>query len=216
MKASHDTNADNSAAKQAALDAMNAREWPQALAQGKAHWAANPDAAWTNPDDMHDRAVSHFHCGDKDVALTWLNKAADIQPDYGYRYASRGWMKQACGDLRGAIEDYKRAVELDPEDAVTWNNLGLLEEQLGYQEQAKERYRVSDELLGILKERGIDPETDTPAFRDRPQAPSLTTEPETEEASSKSFWGEIRRAVGTTDGRIELWDFIRNGFTLKG
>ena len=216
MKASHDTNADNSAAKQAALDAMTAREWPQALTQWEAHWAAHPDAAGTNPDDMHDRAVSHFHCGDKDVALGWLNKAADIQPDYSYRYASRGWMKQACGDLRGAIEDYKRAVELDPEDAVTWNNLGLLEEQLGYQEQAKERYRVSDELLGILKDRGIDPETDAPAFRDRPQAPSLTTEPETEEASSKSFWGEIRRAVGTTDGRTELWDFIRNGFTLKG
>ena len=47
--------------------------------------------------------------------------------------------------MRGAIEDYKRTVELDPEDAVTWNNLGLLEEQLGYQEQAKERYRVSDD-----------------------------------------------------------------------
>ncbi|MGB2228015.1 MAG: hypothetical protein ACPHZB_00675, partial [Flavobacteriales bacterium] len=72
MKASHDTNADNSAAKQAALDAMTAREWPQALAQWKAHWAAHPDAAGTNPDDMHDRAVSHFHCGDKDVALDWL------------------------------------------------------------------------------------------------------------------------------------------------
>ena len=144
---------------------------------------------------MHDRAVSHFHCGEKDLALDWLNKAADVQPDYSYRYASRGWMKQACGDLRGAIEDYKRTVELDPEDAVTWNNLGLLEEQLGYQEQAKERYRVSDELLGILKERGIDPETDAPAFRDRPQAPSLPTKPKAEGPSSKSFWGEIRRAV---------------------
>lgn len=216
MKASHDTNADNSAAKQAALDAMTAREWTQALVNWKAHWAAHPEAADHNPDDMHDRAVSHFHCGEKDLALDWLNKAADVQPDYSYRYASRGWMKQACGDLRGAIEDYKRTVELDPEDAVTWNNLGLLEEQLGYQEQAKERYRVSDELLGILKERGIDPETDTPAFRERPQQPTLPNDPSTEVASSKSFWGEIRRAVGTTDGRSELWDFIRNGFTLKG
>ena len=64
----------------------------------------------------------------------------------------------------GAIEDYKKALELDPEDAVTWNNLGLLEEQLGYQEQARERYRVSDELLGILNEHGIDPESSAPAF----------------------------------------------------
>ena len=216
MKASHDTNADNSAAKQAALDAMTAREWREALAQWKAHWASNPDDASTNPDDMHDRAVSHFHCGEKDAALDWLNQAADVQPDYSYRYASRGWMKQACGDLRGAIEDYKRTVELDPEDAVTWNNLGLLEEQLGYQEQAKERYRVSDELLGILKERGIDPETDAPAFREKPQQPSLPNNPSPEVESTKSFWGEIRRAVGTTNGRSELWDFIRNGFTLKG
>ena len=80
MKASHDTNADNSAAKQAALDAMTAREWPQALAQWKAHWADHPDAAGTNPDDMHDRAVSHFHSGEKDLALDWLNKAG-IQID---------------------------------------------------------------------------------------------------------------------------------------
>jgi len=216
MKASHDTNADNSAAKQAALDAMTAREWREALAQWKAHWASNPDDARTNADDMHDRAVSHFHCGENDAALDWLNQAADVQPDYSYRYASRGWMKQACGDLRGAIEDYKRTVELDPEDAVTWNNLGLLEEQLGYQEQAKERYRVSDELLGILKERGIDPETDAPAFREKPQQPSLPNNPSPEVESTKSFWGEIRRAVGTTNGRSELWDFIRNGFTLKG
>ena len=99
---------------------------------------------------------------------------------------------------------------------MTWNNLGLLEEQLGYQEQAKERYRVSDELLGILRERGIDPETDAPAFRDQPKAPSLPTKHESKRASSKSFWREVRRAVGTTDGRNELWDFIKNGFTLKG
>ena len=112
MKASHDTNADNSAAKQAALDAMTARSGPGVGAM-EAHGLPTPTPR-TNPDDMHDRAVSHFHCGDKDVALDWLNKAADIQPDYSYRYASRGWMKQACGDLRGAIEDYKRRWNLTP------------------------------------------------------------------------------------------------------
>ena len=60
MKASHDTNADNSAAKQAALDAMTAREWREALAQWKAHWASNPDDAGTNPDDMHDLSLIHI------------------------------------------------------------------------------------------------------------------------------------------------------------
>ena len=79
MKASHDTNADNSAAKQAALDAMTAREWPRRWCNGR-RIGRPPRRPRTNPDDMHDRAVSHFHCGDKDVALDWLNKAADIQP----------------------------------------------------------------------------------------------------------------------------------------
>ena len=62
---------------------------------------------------------------------------------------------------------------MDPDDAVTWNNLGLLEEQMGYQEQARERYKVSDELLGILNEHGIDPESSSPAAQDRP-SPSGT------------------------------------------
>ena len=103
-------------------------------------------------------------------------------------------MKQASGDTHGAIADYKKALELDPEDAVTWNNLGLLEEQLG-QEQARERYRVSDELLGILNEHGIDPESSAPAFEERPAlpSPSLARRPKRrEDAAPKTFWGDQR------------------------
>ena len=150
--------------------------------------------------------------------MSWLNQAADTQPDYSYRYSSRGWMKQASGDIQGAIEDYKKALELDPDDAVTWNNLGLLEEQLGYQEQAKERYRVSDELLGILNEHGIDPESSAPAFTERPaqQPDSGTAAPESVADDPKSIWSELRRAIGTKEGRSELWTFVTNGFTLRG
>ena len=125
-----------------------------------------------------------------------------------------------CGDTHGAIADYKKALELDPEDAVTWNNLGLLEEQLGYQEQARERYRVSDELLGILNEHGIDPESSAPAFEERPASPTPISGEEAqaadEDAAPKTFWGEIQRTVWTKEGRRELWTFVTNGFTLRG
>ena len=97
---------------------------------------------------------------------------------------------------------------------MTWNNLGLLEEQLGYQEQAKERYRVSDELLGILNEHGIDPESSAPAFEERPVAPPVAPDLPAEE--ERSFWGELKRATLTKSGRQELWTFVRNGFTLRG
>lgn len=208
MKPSHNPNADNSKARAEA--AMERHAWPEALEAWLAWWSDDV----TDPDAMHDRAVCHFHCGEKEVALTWLNRAADAQPDYSYRYSSRGWMKQATGDTHGAIEDYKKALELDPEDAVTWNNLGLLEEQLGYQEQAKERYRVSDELLGILNEHGIDPESSAPAFEERP-AP-MPMEPDMPAQEGRSFWGELKRATLTKSGRQELWTFVRNGFTLRG
>ena len=113
---------------------------------------------------------------------------------------------------------HKKALELDPEDAVTLNNLGLLEEQLGYQEQAKERYRVSDELLGILNEHGIDPESNVPAFNERPASPlqPRAGAPESAPEETRSFWRELRRAVGTQEGRRELWTFVTNGFTLRG
>jgi len=212
MKPSHNSNADNSSAKQRAEEAMERRAWPEALDAWRAWWSDDV----TDPDAMHDRAVCHFHCGDKDKAMAWLNQAAEIQPDYSYRYSSRGWMKQAMGDTHGAIEDYKKALELDPEDAVTWNNLGLLEEQLGYQEQAKERYRVSDELLGILNEHGIDPESSAPAFEERPAAPSPSVAPSETEEEGSTFWGELKRATLTKSGRQELWTFVKNGFTLRG
>ena len=220
MKASHNPNADNSPSKAPAEQAMERGDWANALAEWKSWWAAAGEHANLDPDAMHDRAVCHFHCGDKGVALDWLNRAADVQPEYSYRYSSRGWMKQASGDTHGAIADYKRALELDPEDAVTWNNLGLLEEQLGYQEQARERYRVSDELLGILNEHGIDPESSAPAFEERPASPTPISGEEAqaadEDAATKTFWGEIQRTVWTKEGRRELWTFVTNGFTLRG
>ena len=38
-------------------------------------------------------------------------------------------MKQSLGDDAGAISDYKKALELDPEDIYTQNNLIILEEK---------------------------------------------------------------------------------------
>ena len=85
-----------------------------------------------NPDAVHDLAICCFHLKRMEEALHWLDRAVELQPDYGYRYASRAWMRAAAKQYDGARSDYQRAIALDPEDAVSQNNLGLLEEQLGY------------------------------------------------------------------------------------
>ncbi|MDA0729231.1 MAG: tetratricopeptide repeat protein [Bacteroidetes bacterium] len=222
--------------RQRALVSMKSQQWREALTCWEQWWTDMNLVQ--DPDAMHDRAVCHFHCGEGDLALKWLDLAVEVQPEYSYRYASRGWMKQALQDDEGARLDYEKALVLDPEDAITLNNLGLLEERMGYKKQARERFKVSNELRGILQEHGIDTETrfeSQPRQGSGPSQPSNTalsegrsTGPHEEGASTvdsrKSaskpntfvqYWVEITRALSTAEGRKELWGFIRNGFTLR-
>ncbi|MBM55554.1 MAG: hypothetical protein CMB32_03245 [Euryarchaeota archaeon] len=107
---------------------MKNREWVLALIEWE-KWHELIDENEKNPNSYHDLGICKFNLGRVKEAIADLDKAAKLQPDYGYRYASRGWMKQSMGDINGAIEDYKRAIELDPEDMYTQNNLIILEEK---------------------------------------------------------------------------------------
>ncbi len=99
-----------------------------------------------------DRAVAFFHADQGRYSLDDMNKARDLEPYKGYRYSSRAFIKDHLGDLDGAIEDYKEAVRIDPEDAIAQNNLGLLEEKKGYKEQSKKRFITADKLADGEKE----------------------------------------------------------------
>lgn len=46
-------------------------------------------------------------------------------------------MLEIFGDTEAAILDYEKAIKLDPEDAVSYNNIGLLQEKLGYKQKAQ-------------------------------------------------------------------------------
>ena len=101
------------------------------------------------PDDLNilsDRGVAYLHKEDKLRCFGDLNRAIQLQPDYAYRYAARAFAKKHFGDLDGAVEDYEKAVSLDPTDAVAHNNLGLLLEEKGYKKEADERFARADKL----------------------------------------------------------------------
>ena len=149
---------------------------------------------------LHDRAVCLFQLGRKTESLDLLNRAAALEPDNPYRYASRAWIRAAMKDVDGAIDDYRKALELDPDDAITLNNLGLLEEQYGMRKVAQERFRRADTLSGILREAGVDPPT--------AQAPP---EDQTEPETNGTVWTEIKGVFTQPERRKDFLKFLKNG-----
>ncbi len=211
------------------------RNWEEALLA----FERAMDQVIDNPDLIHDRAVAMFNLGQKEAALSELDRALELQPDYSYRYSSRAYMRNALKDIHGAIEDYKKAIELDPEDAIAHNNLGMLEEQLGYTKEAHDRYKVADELKGILSEAQIDsnsrqekhppkvePVKDEAAYLeklrrhqaaiDQEQALSPKKPVVIEPAEKSSgFLSEALSVFTSKKRRKEFFRFIRNGFKLE-
>lgn len=82
-------------------------------------------------------------------AVLDFNKAIELDPNNPYHYACRAYIKDKTGDTEGAVDDYQKAFDLDPADAITLNNLGLAEQKLGHTKSARERFKYSDDLLGI-------------------------------------------------------------------
>ena len=109
---------------------------------------------------------------------------------------------------------YKRQA-LDPDDAITQNNLGLLEEQLGRMESAKQRFAAADQLDKVLSENDIKLQS---SEQPKPTETVATPEPIVTKKTPNpdpSAWIELTKAVTTSEGRREFIDFIRNGFKLN-
>lgn len=159
----------------------------------------------SNGDYWSERGVTYFHLGKKKEALADMDKAVELQPNKPYRYSSRAYILGHYKMTQAAIKDYEKAIELDPDDAVAQNNLGMLQEQLGYKSEAKKRFNIADSLaenqkgnadLGIegeqLKARNIQKELD-------------------EEKQNQSIWKELK-SLTTKEGRASFGKFIKSGF----
>lgn len=94
---------------------------------------------------LSDRGVA-LHLSERpEAAMADFNRALELEPKNPYRYSSRAYVRAAYGDVQGAIADYNKCLELDPDDAIALNNLGMLEEKLGYA-TSKDRFAQADRL----------------------------------------------------------------------
>ena len=181
------------------------KQWAQAEQLFATLMAENESqGAPADGDIIHDHAVCIFQLGRTKEALQAFDRGVELEPDRAYRYASRAWIKAAMKDVDGAIADYKKALELDPEDAITLNNLGLLEEQYGMRKSAQEKFRRADTLMGILKDAGVDP----PQAEEPKPAVAATKAPE----PPSSLWREMAAVLTDAGQRKAFWTFVKKGF----
>lgn len=152
-----------------------------------------------NADALGARAVAKFHLKDTSCLID-LNQAIALEPENAYRYSSRAYVLDALGDTEAAVIDYLKAVELDPEDYVAFNNLGMLEEKLGRQKKAQSHFDESDALLGLKKKEG------RYQFPDPPLQQSLN------QAKSKSMLQVFKETFTSKEGWQSFYQFLSQKF----
>ncbi|MCB9361433.1 MAG: tetratricopeptide repeat protein [Flavobacteriales bacterium] len=146
-----------------------------------------------------ERAVSYYHLKNYKAAVDDLNKAVELEPNNPYRYSSRAYIR-AYIDIDGAMADYERAIELDPQDDISYNNLGLLQENQGSMRKAQENFERNKQILANT------PKTTEPL----PQVKKQEIEEE-----NLTFWNVIKQLMTSKKTQKEFGSFLKNGFKKK-
>ena len=134
-----------------------------------------------------------------------MDEAVRLQPLKPYRYSSRAYIRGHFKLTQEAIADYEKAIELDPEDAVAQNNLGMLQEQLGYKNEAKKRFEIADDLMENPKGN-----TDVGIQGEPLEARNIQREIN-EAKKNESLWNELK-SLKSKEGRASFGKFVKSGF----
>ncbi|MEO6952717.1 MAG: tetratricopeptide repeat protein [Polyangia bacterium] len=76
-------------------------------------------------------------------AIEQARLAVHHGPDRAQNHVTLGYVLSSAGDKKAARRSYDKALELDPDDATAWNNLGCLDMEEGNTPGARERFRES-------------------------------------------------------------------------
>jgi tetratricopeptide (TPR) repeat protein len=153
-----------------------------------------------------------------------MNLALDIDPENPYRYSSRAYIKDFFGDIEGAIADYEKCVEMDPQDFIALNNLGLLVEKKGNLKKAQHYFKRTDDLLERnpnwqSRIYNADEESEN---NDAPQLKSTMQEDQqskpivkSSQPSKANIWKASKDVLTKKSVFKEFIRFVLNGFKLS-
>ncbi|MDC3351673.1 tetratricopeptide repeat protein [Crocinitomicaceae bacterium] len=162
----------------------------------------------TNANALSHRGISYLNIDKLELSLADMDAAVEHDPEYSFRYQSRGYLKARMKDYAGALADYEKAVELDPNDAIAHNNLALAQEQMGWAKEAKENFDKSDRLSGI--------KTAEERAEDRKQKETtIEKKPVAKQPEQQNKTGVIKEVFSNKETFKDFVQFIKNGFRIK-
>ena len=84
--------------------------------------------------------------GERKRAIEVINRALDLDQSSAEIWYDRGVIKRDSGDLDGAIDDFKKAVELNPSFGMAVHNIGSICFDRGDQEEACRYWSIGSDL----------------------------------------------------------------------
>ncbi|MBN2351715.1 MAG: tetratricopeptide repeat protein [Spirochaetales bacterium] len=91
-------------------------------------------------------SVTVIHSRSFSDPMTFWNTSISQNPRNILMYTNRGYERYIRNDFQGAIEDFKKALTLDPDYAAAYNNMGTVYSAKGDLEQAVKEYDKAVQL----------------------------------------------------------------------
>lgn len=81
-----------------------------------------------------------------DKGILFADRQIELTPD-SYSYIDRGLLHMEAGQFDLALEDFKKVIELDPDNPHAWNNIGCIYKYTRQYKKAIESFRKAAELM---------------------------------------------------------------------
>jgi tetratricopeptide (TPR) repeat protein len=111
-------------------------QWNQALKLAEDQLRQSPDRI----DYRMKLAITCFRAGKYAEASAQFQQLIDKKPDSAELYVRIGEAKKSAGDIRGAIESFNKANQLEPRNILSHLELAMTYEQIGRNEDARKYY----------------------------------------------------------------------------
>lgn len=109
----------------------------------QAIWSRWADSGQPTVNVLLDRAAAAESAGEADLALGFLDQAADLAPDYAEPWSRRANIAYRADDYNGAIAAIRETLKREPRHFGAYAGLGLIYEELGQPTKALEAFRAA-------------------------------------------------------------------------